>query len=262
MTSREYFPPAPFNEFVYSMYFLKGDMGSASQEILPDFKTDLIFLQGPALKGKIDGFQEYEISGVFVNGFRRSVLHFSYQGETELLGIRFLPYGFTRLFGIHPREISSPRPLDEVLGISRTSGLTERLSAAEEPEMKFRVLLGWLMNAIMHANPDDSLPLRALNRISSTHGILPLTAVCNNSPSEYKQLQRFCHKTLEICPKFLARMVRFEHLHNSLRTQKQPDWISLVCSLGLTDQSHLIREVRQFTGLSPREFHADLESYI
>lgn len=57
-------------------------------------------------------------------------------------------------------------------------------------------------------------------------------------------------------------MVRFEHLHNNLKHPLRPDWLSLVANMGFTDQSHLIREVRKFTSLTPRAFLAMIESYI
>lgn len=262
MIYREFPPPPSLGEFVRSIYYQSGDMGSATISILPDFKTDIIFLHETTLTGEIGDAGKFIVNVPIVNGFRREPLRFSYNGHVEMLGIRFLPYGFTRLFGIPSGEITNIRPLAEMIGSRPVAELTEKIFTASDPEEKNRIVISWLLQTMAGADIYPSLPIRAINRISSTRGAVPLLQICNNSPSEYKQLQRFCHKNLDICPKYLSRMIRFEDLHQNLRNPGRADWLSLVHSSGFTDQSHLIREVRQFTGLSPREFLASIETYL
>lgn len=65
------FPPPPLSEFVRSIYYQSGDMGPASRSILPDFKTDVLFLHDTELTGEIGGSGKFLVKGPIVNGFRR-----------------------------------------------------------------------------------------------------------------------------------------------------------------------------------------------
>ncbi len=262
MIYRQILPSYPLNEFVDSIYYLKGDMGQSGKKILPDYKTDLIFLFDSNMTGYTDPEKVFSISTGIINGFRHVPLHFKYNGNAEMVGIRFLPYGFTQLFGIPPKELKNFPHVSDVLDQRQYREIMERLGYQPDPMSKLGIIARWLLDVLDRSHIQTSLAIKAVHRIASTKGIVPLNVVCNNSPSEYKQLQRFCHNSMDISPKSYARMVRFEHLHNSILTLGKPDWMDLVADFEFTDQSHLIREIKQFTGLTPKAFLAEIDSFI
>jgi AraC-like DNA-binding protein len=260
LTYREYIPKAPLSDFIGSMYYVNGDMGFGEKKILPDFKTDLLFLFDTRLSGE-GGIAGSGSTG-FVSGFRRQPLQFRYNGHVEMLGVRFLPYGFTQLFGIRQQEISRLLEAGDVLHSRRYEEILERLFLQPEPGAKFGIVEAWLLKAFLGTTIEQSLPVRAIHRIAATKGIMPVREICNHSQSEYKQLQRFCHKELDMAPKTYARMVRFEQLHHRIQSGGSTDWMSLVAGFEFTDQSHLIREIRQFTGLPPGAFLKNIDTFI
>lgn len=255
-------PSFPLDEFIDSIYYLRGDMGNSQKKILPDFKTDLIFLFDSTMTGLPGPGKTYTISTSLIQGFRKDPLHFSYHGNTEMLGIRFLPYGFSQLFHIPPSEITNFQQVSDVLSSMVIREMEERIFLEPDARKKLRIVENWLLGILSTTRIETSLAIKAIHRISSVKGLQPLSVICNNSPSEYKQLQRFCHDRMDISPKTYARMVRFEHLHQYLLTNPRADWMSLVANLEFTDQSHLIREIRQFTGLTPKAFKAEIGSFI
>ena len=262
MLYSEFRPSYPLNQFIDSLYYVNAEMGSAEKVILPDFKTDLIFLFETSLTCLTGTFKTHDLKASAVNGFRQIPLRFRYNGHTELLGIRFLPLGFTQLFNISQNELSDFIAVDDLPDHRMYREVADRLTEEIDPFAKFRIVESWLLDALAKRKIKTNLSIRAINRISETHGILSLTDICNNSPSEYKQLQRFCHQTFNMGPKKYARMVRFEHIHKYLSANRAPEWLSLVANFEFTDQSHLIREIKQFTGQTPKEFLSDIQSYI
>jgi AraC-like DNA-binding protein len=54
-------------------------------------------------------------------------------------------------------------------------------------------------------------------------------------------------------PKRLSRVLRFQRVSELARRIDAPDWARLARTCGYFDQSHLINDVTEFTGASPRQ---------
>jgi methylphosphotriester-DNA--protein-cysteine methyltransferase len=54
-------------------------------------------------------------------------------------------------------------------------------------------------------------------------------------------------------PKRLSRVFRFQRVSELARRIETPDWGGLARACGYFDQSHLINNVSEFTGMSPRQ---------
>jgi AraC-like DNA-binding protein len=255
-------PSYPLNDFVDSIYYLHGNMGNEQKQILPDYKTDLIFLFDSTMTGHFETGKSITVSDSLVNGFRREPLCFRYNGRVEMLGIRFLPYGFTQLFHILPEEIRNFYQASEVVNQKTIREMEEKIFLEPVAEKKLRIIENWLLGIVRKTRIESNLAIKAIHRIATGKGVLSMTKICNNSPSEYKQLQRFCHDKMDIAPKTYSRMVRFEHLHQLMLANPENDWMSLVAQFEFTDQSHLIREIKQFTGLTPKAFKAGIHTFV
>jgi AraC-like DNA-binding protein len=70
-----------------------------------------------------------------------------------------------------------------------------------------------------------------------------------------RQVERKCNALYGAPPKLLARKYRALRAAVALRTSDEE--LDDVIGRGFYDQSHLIREVKQFTGLTPRQIRAD-----
>ena len=57
-----------------------------------------------------------------------------------------------------------------------------------------------------------------------------------------------------LTPKLYCRVRRFQRARELVRTTKEPDWAAVAVACGFFDQSHLIRDFREFTGLSPAAY--------
>ena len=74
----------------------------------------------------------------------------------------------------------------------------------------------------------------------------------------YSTLARHFRAACGLPPKRYLRRHRFRHVLDALpsRADLPPDWLDFVAHFGYHDQSHLIRDVRHFTGLTPTALHA------
>jgi AraC-like DNA-binding protein len=68
-----------------------------------------------------------------------------------------------------------------------------------------------------------------------------------------KQLAARFRDEVGLTPKTAARVLRFQALLAGLRSGGTREWVDLALECGYFDQSHLVRDVRRFTGLTPTE---------
>lgn len=68
-----------------------------------------------------------------------------------------------------------------------------------------------------------------------------------------RQIERLCKKYFGSAPKLLHRKFRALHSANRLTWQEMTDWRD-IATTAYSDQSHFIREFKQFNGRTPSEF--------
>ncbi len=70
-----------------------------------------------------------------------------------------------------------------------------------------------------------------------------------------RQVERKCNAMYGAPPKMLAR--KYRALKAAVALASGQETLEDVIERGFYDQSHMIREVKQFTGMTPRQFHAE-----
>jgi methylphosphotriester-DNA--protein-cysteine methyltransferase len=63
-------------------------------------------------------------------------------------------------------------------------------------------------------------------------------------------------------PKLFSRIQRFQQTRTFVQQNPSPNWAALALDLGYFDQSHLIREFLEFSGLSPTDYLNRQKSFI
>lgn len=69
-----------------------------------------------------------------------------------------------------------------------------------------------------------------------------------------RQLERIFLREVGISPKTFYRLCRFEKMIRSKIEQPAVKWSAMACEFGYADQMHLIREFKQFLGITPSHF--------
>jgi len=71
---------------------------------------------------------------------------------------------------------------------------------------------------------------------------------------DVRTFRRRCGRLLGMGPKRLARLVRSDRVVAALSGWTRVGWAAFAADHGFYDQAHLIREFRNFLGLTPVEF--------
>src|SRR5262249_22982940 len=92
---------------------------------------------------------------------------------------------------------------------------------------------------------------RAIEFITASSGEIDLDYVASQSNLSLRQFRRRCLEESGLSPKHLCRVLRFRRARSFALASSRPDWSRIAADSGYFDQSHLIRDFREFTGRAP-----------
>ena len=90
---------------------------------------------------------------------------------------------------------------------------------------------------------------------------MQITDLADIANVSVRSVERGFQKELGINAKLLARLLRFEQVHDYIIESPKVNHSELAFDLGFADQSHLIREFRVFAAQTPNEFARGVEVY-
>jgi AraC-like DNA-binding protein len=170
------------------------------------------------------------------------------EGDVHI-GIRFRPGRAYAALGVPLDQFTDVvRPLHP-LALAQARYVADALARADDMESLVCTLSA--MFVAIEREPDPVQ--RAIDALESSHGRLPLSECSELAMLSDRQFRRACATRTGLSPKRLARILRFRHVVSTLRTGIAPSMSRLAASCGYSDQAHMIREVRTYSGRSPSQ---------
>ncbi|MDX2020370.1 MAG: helix-turn-helix domain-containing protein [Deltaproteobacteria bacterium] len=145
-------------------------------------------------------------------------------------------------------------PLREFKGFD-IDELSERLFVARDDAERAMLVQTTLRSRLAgdHASERDRT-LRALAVLSSSRRTLGEAS--ESVGVGERRLQQIFEQNVGLSPRLYRRLIRVHECLRALRKNRQPRWPQLALEHGFSDQAHLSREFRAFTGVPPTEFLA------
>ena len=203
--------------------------------------------------------------GGFLGGLDDSFAVCEHDGFQQGLQVNLTPIGARLLFGIPMSELTGRIvPIADILPV-RHRNLGERLQDVTRWDARFDLLESTLADCLTEACGKTNIVSWAVRRIERSGGALEMRGLARELGYSQKHVIRMFRDQVGIPPKLLARIVRFHRLVKHLRTGGGGTWADLALEVGYYDQAHLVKEVRQFTGITPSEVRplvTDLHSLL
>ena len=206
------------------------------QTFLPDGCMELIFHYGDPFVHQGATQQR----GLLI-GQMRAPVTVSPAGRAGLFGVRFRPGGAFPLLRFKQREAAGClQDCDLILG----QALRERIANAAGDRERVRLLEAALPEPASHWIDG------VLREITARRGRVEVDALAQFAGVSARQLERAFDERVGLSPKTLARILRFRH---ALQESSRPGatWADVAAACGYFDQSHLIRDFREFAGAPP-----------
>jgi AraC-like DNA-binding protein len=220
------------------------------EKIIPDGFTEIIFNYGSVFKAKLNGAWQTQKPNLLAGQIRK-YFYLENTGDTGSFAIKLKPAALTQLFGLNMEEY-----LDRIVGLDNFTNpqlaylSDEFLPFENENILKARLDSYFLMLSRYAAeNPLE----RELDLIFSSNGTASIRALCEIGGLGERKLQRLFKKYVGLSPKYYSRIIRFNYIFSLIKDGKT-SWAELVYKSGYYDQSHFIRNFKNFTGVDPSEY--------
>lgn len=178
------------------------------------------------------------------------------KGEASGIQIDFTPLSAHLLLGRDMSDLTNRIvSLDDVFGVEGPR-LRDRLMLAPRWAERFQIVDEFIMRRLATAKPASPAVAWAWGQLVTSGGATPVSELAREIGWSRKHLAARFREQVGLPPKTVARILRFERAQHTIRDGIELGWSDLAARCGYYDQAHLIRDFREFAGLTPGEYVA------
>ena len=237
---RRYFPDVALAELIEQFWLVDWDLrGQAAhmQQNLPDPNFHLVISNGTVtLLGPVSKSYSYEM-----------------QGKGQIIGVKFALGALAERLNFKPADfIDQQLEVEQVFNMD-TGRLLSELSAANSDQQRVAILQSCFKPFAIAPSVQRTKVRQLVELIKQQSDITRVELLSERSNLSVQAIQRCFRQYLGINPKWLIRKYRL-HQALLLLEQQSAEIADLVEALGYTDQSHLIRDFKEFLGVTPTAY--------
>jgi AraC-like DNA-binding protein len=242
----EHAPPVSLARYV-ECFWSRGESRGApdvarSHRVIPDGCVDVVLT--------LDGRLRAEAVGAMT----RAVV-FRDSADTGYVGVRFRPGIAGVIFGLPASELTDQSA--ELRDVWSDGGsLLDGIASATDTPGRVHALSAVIARKLLAGGGRPPAVAAAAERIAAARGALSIDGLARDLGITRQHLARLFAEHVGLSPKMLARVVRARSVVERIRGGGELDWISVALDAGYYDQSHLIGELKELTGLSPSAWAA------
>lgn len=245
----EFEPPEELRDIIQCFWYNDTDFGEeeTSFEVIPDGFAEIIFHFGNGIRILHDGNLQ-QLPSPFLVGLLNQPIHFHTHNRLQIIAIRCYPW--------------------TVFDILNLDSNKKSIHTFEHPIAKFHAQLQEYINENTIEKAIDLLKEYFLNAQISTQSILykagvamrkangsiPVSEVADAAHATVRTLERKFKQSSGHTVKDVSGLIRFEQVRNTLWSKPESNLAELAVELGYTDQAHLSREFKRYSGTTPAAF--------
>ena len=219
------------------------------------YPLDVVHLEIPTSHERI----ELPRSSIVARRFSRHNVMMGYNHMVIKVG--FQPGGLYRLFGIPMSEYGADEDVNETaLCIDKGIPLIiEQLQEALSFEHMIGIIQKWLLGKLHLVR--NELPIdRVLPVILNKGNIGNITELASHACVSTRQLELLFQQRIGLTPQYYARLVRFTKAWTLKESAPDFAWTALAHTCGYFDQMHMLRDFKEFTGVTPTVAEKELRN--
>ena len=251
MQHQEFDPPGELRDAIKCFWYNIRDVGEQEADfaVMPDGYAEIIFHFGSGCSLLQNGVVQ-PLPSPFMMGLLNHPVTFRTKNQLEIIGIRCFPWTVFDLLGLPPGK-------DEVRifehPIAQLQPTLDKLIRADKIDEALTRIKQYFGNARSQVAMDSML-FKAGVAMRKANGAIPVSQVAAAAHATVRTLERKFKGSSGYTVKDVAGLMRFEQARNHLWLQPDLNLAGLAHELGYTDQAHLSREFKRYSGTTPAAF--------
>ena len=251
MPKKDILPSAALQRYIRYFWMLEEDKvcnEAKTFKIIADGCPGLIFQENP--NSFLDSGKR-KLPQLFIHGLTSSSSQKTTYGEYNNIGVYFQPDAIKSIFGIDAYALTdSYIDLNDVI----KNNLAEQLLNEAETTKRVAILADFIAQRIINnkypENPKVSYAIAKLN-IEKEDSLHKIQSALNLSA---RSLERLFKRNVGVSPKLFYRICRFQAALATVRSLNFKAFTQVAYQHAYADQSHFIREFKEFVGATPTQF--------
>lgn len=252
-------PRTELADFVKCYWTLESEKESTPTKntIIPDGTMKLIFHYGDTYKHHPKNGESIILPKCFLIGQLTKPYVVEPLGITGSFVVRFQPNGFLPFTTIPIKEMENTAvPLEKLFG---TEGIEigQKILNANSTSERIALIETFLFDQLTHKKSIDKVVKSTIETILNTNGQFSVNEFSKNNNINRRQLTRKFSSIIGLSPKQLSKTIRIQSTLKKLLSTEVSSLTDLAYENEYFDQAHFIKDFKEFTGLTPKEFYGE-----
>lgn len=251
MQHQEFEPPEELRDTIKCFWYNKRESGDleSSFEVLPDGYAEIIFHFGSTCSISNNGDLQ-PLPSPFIMGLLNQPVVLSTKNCFEIIAVRCFPWTVFDLLGL-------PSGQQGVCIFEHPIALLQSILSNLIEMGRIDEALAQVKQFFLDARSKiavDSMLFKAGVAMREANGSIPVSQVAASAHATVRTLERKFKLSSGYTVKDVSAVMRFEQVRNQLWLYPDSSIAGLAHEFGYTDQSHLSREFKRYSGTTPAAF--------
>jgi len=233
------------------------DNNPQRQTIVPDGCMEMIFHYGDLYKQYIENNNSIIQPRCFVFGQLTQPLDIEPTGETGIFSVRFHPSGFMPFATIPIKEMENKAVSLEKLFAKDGEEIERNILNANTTIERITLIEKFLLSRLANTDLISRIVKSTVETILTTGGQLNVYELSKQLNINRRQLERKFSSAIGLSPKQLSKTIRLQATLKMLLNKQFTSLTALAYEGEYYDQAHFIKDFKEFTGLTPKEFYGN-----
>jgi AraC-like DNA-binding protein len=252
------FQPHPDLESLVKCYWIlevPAEPKAQRQRIVPDGCIEMIFILGDGIKRYTSENEFIMQPPALVVGQITEPFIIEPTGYVHCFAARFYPFGFANFVKAPIKNLANKEtPIEQLFGEKPARELTQKIIQATQAKERIEIIENFLLEKFKNKRIIDSIVKLTVDTILETRGNKAINAILREDLTKRRQLERKFVSQIGISPKQLSRVIRLQAALKLLLNQQSESLTQIAYESEYYDQSHFIRDFKEFTGINPKDF--------
>lgn len=250
-------PTKELSPYIKHYLFLEGaGDGIKKLRLFSDGNTGMVLL----FKGNlISNYHDHKVLNYpnsFLYGQISEFKDLYLEGKSSIIIVVFQPFGINHLLGISANELRDSIIDTEVFFGNQSALFYEKLSEQSLIETKLQILNSFFIELITKKSVSNQTIIHStLNFILKNKGSVTVNHLVKYTGYTERHIERIFNESIGLSPKKFGNIVKLHFFLHLLKYKSDQSNITDLCyEAGYADQSHLIKEFKKYTGITPSQY--------